>query len=172
MSEEANQPKEKHCCKKLLVLVILSLLISIGALVTSIYALVGNSSIGGSEKAVVISKQYDKGKSYDKAKESAKPMIIYFYTDWCGYSQKFVPFFHKLTKDREAKKLFSMVYVNCEKQENAKLMEEFKVQGFPSVYVVDKKGNHTHLDNQLFFAEDPVEAIKEAAEKFIEEKED
>lgn len=171
MSEEVNQPKEKHCCKKLLVLVILSLLISIGALVTSIYALVGNTT-GGGEKAVVISKQYDKGKGYDKAKELGKPMIVYFYTDWCGYSQKFVPFFHKLTKDREAKKLFSMVYVNCEKQENSKLMEEFKVQGFPSVYVVDEKGNHTHLDNQLFFSEDPVEAIKEAAEKFIEEKED
>ena len=167
MSEETNQPKEKHCCKTTLVLVILSLLISIASLTTSIFALVGNSA-GGGQKVVVISKQYDKGKGYDKAKELGKPMIVYFYTDWCGYSQKFVPFFHKLTKDKEAKKLFSMVYVNCEKQENAKLMEEFKVQGFPSVYVVDKDGEHIHLDNQLFFSEDPVKAIKEEAKKHIE----
>lgn len=169
MSEE-NRNEQVCSCKKLAILVVLSLLISIASLVTSIFAM---SNGGGTQKKVVISTQYDKGKSIEKAKETKKPMIVFFYTDWCGYCQRFAPTYHKLSKDKEIKKNFAIAYVNCEKEENHKLAEEYGIQGYPTVYVVDKNGKRTQLENQTFFGENAVDTIKENALKAIDEdKED
>ena len=68
MSEETIQQEKKHdcCCKKTFLLVLLSLLLSIGSLATSICTL----SKVPTDKKVVISTQYDKGKSLAKAKET------------------------------------------------------------------------------------------------------
>ena len=172
MSEENQQTQnqEHSCtCKKLAVLVVASLIISILSLGTSIYTLTQG---GAGEKKVVISTQYDKGKSYEKAQKTEKPMIVFFYTDWCGYCQRFAPTFHKVTKDRDIKKNFAIAYVNCEKPENNSLMGEFDVHAFPTVYVVDKNKNKTHLDNATFFGDSAVEKIKEASLKAIGEDED
>lgn len=161
MSEETqNQEQEKKDCKCKLfaVLTIISLIFSIAALTTSIYAL--NGGIGeGSGKKVVISKQYDKGKSYAKALETNKPIIAFFYTDWCGFCQRFVKTFYKVSKDKRIKKTFAIAYVNCEKDENSALVKDFGVQGFPTVYVIDAQGNRTHLDNGTFFNDDSKETI-------------
>jgi thiol:disulfide interchange protein len=69
------------------------LFFSIAALATSIYAIQGGSAGGGSAtgKQVVISKQYDKGRTLQKAQATNKPIIVFFYTDWCGFCQKFIP---------------------------------------------------------------------------------
>ena len=48
-------------------------------------------------------------------------------------------------------------------------MEEYYVQGFPTVYVVDKEGNKTQLENQTFFNEDSVEVISKKALELIGE---
>ena len=173
MSEENQQMhQEEHSCncKKLAILVVMSLIISILSLGTSIYNLV-SGGIGG-EKKVVISTQYDKGKSYEKALKTEKPMIVFFYTDWCGYCQRFAPTFHKVTKDKEIKKNFAIAYVNCEKDENHPIADEFGVHAYPTVYVVDKNKNKTHLDNMTFFGDNAVEKIKEDSFKAIGENKD
>jgi len=170
MSEEQIQQvenKEHNCCKKLLVLVIVSLLLSIASLGTSIFNMVNDGAQGG--KKVVISKQYDKGKSLEKAQETKKPVIVFFYTDWCGFCQRFAPTYHKFSKDKDIKKNFAIAYVNCEKPENSKKMEEFDIHAFPTVYVVDKEGKKTQLENQTFFGEDAVNVMKENALKLIGE---
>ena len=170
MSEETNQEvKQEHkCnCKIGVVLVILSLLFSITSLGLSTYTFV-NSDIATNKK-VVISKQYDKGKSLEKAQETKKPVIVFFYTDWCGFCQRFAPTYHKFSKDRDIKKNFAIAYVNCEKPENSKKMEEFGIHAFPTVYVVDKEGKKTQLENQTFFGEDAVNVMKENALKLIGE---
>jgi len=71
----------------------------------------------------VISKQYDKGKSLQKAQATDKPVLVFFYTDWCGFCQRFVPTFYKISKMPKIKKNLAIAYVNCEKQENHKIME-------------------------------------------------
>ena len=77
MSEEQIQQvenKEHNCCKKLLVLVIVSLLLSIASLGTSIYNMVNGGGEGG--KKVVISKQYDKGLNSSSFKiSSSNPLL-------------------------------------------------------------------------------------------------
>lgn len=176
MSEEMNtqtENKEKFEQNRrftvVVVLLVLSLLFSITALGLSIFTLNGGK-INLQHKAVVISEQYDKGQSLDLALETKKPMIVFFYTDWCGYCQKFIPTFSKVTKDSKIKSNFAIAYVNCEKPENAKIIEEYGVNGFPTVFVVDKEGKKTHLDNADFFNHDSKTTIKNKALELIEAK--
>ena len=152
-----------------MVMVIISLLLSISALTLSVLSFKGGS--GASQAGpVVISKQYDKGRSLDKAIATKKPMVVFFYTDWCGFCQRFIKTFDKVTKDRKIKSNFAIAYVNCEDQNNHKYMEEYKVQGFPTVFVVTKDGKKVHLDNNTFFNDDSVEVIKNNILDTIEEE--
>lgn len=165
MSEEQNQNEAKHncSCKKIAFIAFLSLILSIASLAVSSY-LYANVTI---EKKVVISTQYDKGQSLEKAQKTEKPIIVFFYTDWCGFCQRFIPTYSKLAKDSAIKKNFAIAYVNCEDSNNAKTVQDFKVQGFPTVYVIDKKGNRTQLDNNTFFNDDSVEVLKNKALELI-----
>ena len=167
MSEEL---KEKTCCcKKALVLSICALILSIGAFGLTLFGLTGGQVLVGQQaagKKVVISTQYDKGQSYAKAQETKKPMIVFFYTDWCGYCQRFAPTFHKIVKSKEIKKNFGIAYVNCEKSENQNLMQEYGIQGFPTVFVV-KDGKKTALENGTFFGSDAVNVVKARIQEIV-----
>lgn len=172
MSEEQVKQEKKSCkCVLMAVGVILSLLFSIAALTLSILSFNGTSVASGSSQGgeVVISKQYDKGRSLEKALATKKPVIVFFYTDWCGFCQRFAPTFDKITKGSKVKKNFAVAFVNCEKEENGKLMQEYGVQGFPTVFVIDKNGKKTQLENGTFFNDDSVEVVTENVMKLIEE---
>lgn len=177
MSEEQNLNKEedkKNCkCKLIIAAVILSLILSTASFVLSTLAYTGASN-GGEQggKQVVISKQYDKGRSLAKAKETGKPIIVFFYTDWCGFCQRFAPTFDKITKTKDIKKNFAIAFVNCEKEENHALMQEYGVQGFPTVFVIDKNGKKTQLENGTFFNEDSKKVVSEKAMELISEEDD
>ena len=165
MSEEQTQEKSCKCKLVIVVLTIISLIFSIAALATSVYTLLqGSNSSGGT---VVISKQYDKGRSLQKAQDTDKAIIAFFYTDWCGFCQKFIPTFDKVTKDSKIKKNFAIAYVNCEKEENQKIMQEYGVQGFPTVIVIDEQGKRTPLDNNTFFNDDSKDVITKRALELI-----
>ena len=173
MSEEQNLNQiedKKNCkCKLIVVAVILSLILSTASFVLSTLAYTSGGSVEGQGKQVVISKQYDKGRSLAKAKETGKPIIVFFYTDWCGFCQRFAPTFDKITKVKDIKKNFAIAFVNCEKEENQPLMQEYGVQGFPTVYVVDKNGKKTQLENGTFFNEDSKKVVSEKALELIKE---
>ncbi len=162
MSEEQNQNTKKPCKFALLMtLVVISLLMSIAALTMSILNYAGG--IEGTNKKIVISKKYDKGRSLDKARETQKPIMVFFYTDWCGFCQRFAPTYDKITKDKRVKKNFAVAFVNCENPDNSKYVKEFNITGFPTVFVIDKDGEKTQLDNHSFFGDDAKEeVIKEA----------
>ena len=167
MSEEI---KEKSCCcKKAIVLALCSLILSIGAFGLTLYNLLGGQipvAQGNAGKKVVISTQYDKGQTYAKAQETKKPMVVFFYTDWCGFCQRFAPTFHKIVKSKEIKKDVGIAYVNCEKQENSQLMQEYGIEGFPTVFVV-KDGKKTQLENGTFFGPDAVEVVKAKIQEIV-----
>ena len=168
MSEEKIELNEHKCsCKKTTVLIVIALLFSLISLGMSTYTMVG--SMQNAEKKVVISTQYDKGKSLEKAQNTKKPVIVFFYTDWCGFCQRFVPTYHKFSKDKEVKKNFAIAYVNCENQENSKIMQEYQINAFPTVFVIDKEGKRTQIENQKLFAPDAVNVMKEEALKAIGE---
>ncbi len=71
----------------------------------------------------------------EQAKLSGKPMMVYFYTDWCPYCRKFEK--HTLSNPDVQKALsaFIKVRINPEKgtREN-QLGDQYRIEGFPSVY--------------------------------------
>lgn len=170
MSEEAqNEEKVNQRCKFTLVILlsIVSLLFSITALTLSVVTMKGGINLAKEEKKVVISKQYDKGKSLDKAIATKKPILVFFYTDWCGFCQRFVPTYDKITKDKQIKENFAVAYVNCEDSANAKHVEEYGIQGFPTVYVVTKEGKKVQLDNNTFFNDNSDKVVRDRALEII-----
>ena len=174
MSDEQNNTQEKKCNKKTgIVLIILSLLMSFSALGLSIYNTVAlhNGGIQTNDGKVLISKKYDKGQSLAKAYKKQKPVVVFFYADWCGFCQRFAPTFHKVTKDKEIKKKFAVAYVNCDKPENRDYMEQFNVQGFPTVYVINNDRSKVQLENSTFFNEDSADTIKTNMLNIIKEAE-
>ena len=169
MSEEQNELQVEKNCKftTVLVISILSLLFSVTALTFSLTGVSSSEGGGQDRNAVVISRQYDKGRSLDKALEAKKPMLVFFYTDWCGFCQRFAPTFDKITKDGNIKKNFAIAYVNCEDQNNQKHTSDYGIEGFPTVYVVDKDGKRTRLENETFFTETAKEDVVNKALELI-----
>ena len=168
MSEEQIQQTEKKCnCNRAVALIsIAALFISIISFVLSTYTLVSGATPGEGKK-VVISKQYDKGQSLEKALATNKPVLVFFYTDWCGFCQRFVPTYNKIAKLPKIKKNFAVAYVNCENESNKKTVEEYQIHAFPTVYVIDKEGKRTQLDNNTFFNEDSREVVSKKALELI-----
>ena len=178
MSEEQIETKEKNCKGGLLIgLSIATLVFTIATFGLVLYAMISgggfnlNLGAGGQRegKKVVISTQYDKGQSLEKARETKKPIVVFFYTDWCGFCQRFAPTFAKITKDKEIKKKFAVAYVNCEKEENAKDVKAYNIQGFPTVYVIKEDGEKEQLANETFFNDDSVNVVKEKMLEIIED---
>lgn len=89
---------------------------------------------------------YDLGMTYDKAKTENKPIIAVFYVDWCTYCKKFMP---RLDKVRNINKEdFNVVLINVENPENMKITEEYRISGYPTVYIIDPMyDNRVHIDN-------------------------
>lgn len=113
-----------------------------------------------------ISSIYKKLPSFEENLKKDKPVIVFFYTDWCGYCQRFQPIFDKVIKNDKIKEKFNFSAVNCEDQKNSKLMEEFQVGGFPTVYLVGKQGKEKiYVQNsELYVDEDGSSLVK----KFVE----
>ena len=172
MSEEQNvQTEEKKCKSELLFpMVLITMICSIATFILLLVGVISNGSISLPQagapkvkegKKVVISTQYDRGRSLAKARATKKPIVVFFYTDWCGFCQRFAPTFDKITRDKAIKNNFAIAFVNCEKEENQKDMQEFDVKGFPTVYVIKEDGSKTQLENGTFFNDDSVKVVKE-----------
>lgn len=174
MSEE--NLNEKKCYKKMLVTgVIVSLLFSTVALALSAFTLLGiNGHIPSISMGqdLPISKKYDRGRSLDKALKKNKPVIIWFYVDWCGYCQRFAPTFDKVTKNKDIKKRFAVAFVNGDNKDSAKLMQEYSIHGFPTVYLLNPEtGEKVLIDNGKMFSPDAEEDLIRDIKEFLRPKE-
>ncbi len=174
MSEE-NLNQEKKCYKKLLIAgVIVSLVLSILSFTISIVAILGASghlpSISANSN-LPISKKYDRGRSLKKALKKNKPVVIWFYVDWCGYCQRFAPTFDEITKDKFIKKNYAVAFVNCEDPKNQELLKEYGIQGFPTVYLLNPKTQEKlYVDNFKLFMPNAKDVFVSDSKKFIETK--
>ncbi len=156
-------------CNKLLVVfrIIVLILLSVIAFNTFIinakldifFKAVGLRADAKPTQDFLISEKYDNGVGLVKALESKKPVVVWFYVDWCGYCKKFADTFDKLSKDSVLKEKFEFAFVNCEEPENKALLEEYKVQAFPSVFVINK-GKSEFIDNSLLFGNNAVKNLK------------
>lgn len=160
-----------NCTKKkvLTALATAAFVLSIVSTALSGVALYKINAISAQSKPVVISKQYDKGQNMEKALKTEKPMIVWFYTDWCGFCQRFAPTFGSITKDRKIKKNLAIAYVNADYPENQTLMMEYGVEGFPTVFLVNPKTKEkVQIDNNKLFAPDAKKSLVEEFLKFAQ----
>lgn len=159
----SDENKEKCGKKKLLTaLAVIAIVLSGVSLILDGILIHKLNAKGILQEPVVISKQYDKGQSMEKALKTEKPVIVWFYTDWCGYCQRFAPTFGKITKDKKIKNNFAVAYVNAEMPENQALVQEYQIQGFPTIYLMNPKTNHKELvANEKLFTPDAKEKLVE-----------
>lgn len=76
----------------------------------------------------------------EEASHIEKPIVAMFYVDWCGYCRKFMPVFGKFAN--KYKNDYSFVVINCDNYENSKLIDDFHIVGFPSLFIIDNQINH------------------------------
>ena len=93
---------------------------------------------------------YDTNISYNEAVRMGKPIAIDFYADWCPHCQAFAPILYDVRKQYEDK--YTFVTVNGEKPENAQLMKEFNITGYPSLFLVNPKTNQKILVDQSLYS--------------------
>lgn len=102
-------------------------------------------------------------KGIEQAKLRNSPVVIDFYTDWCGYCKVLE---NKIFPDPEVSKLlenFTTLRINGE--EHPEIAGNFKVSGYPTVLFLDKNG--AYLDRIVGLPSSPMMAkkLKEVYEK-------
>jgi thioredoxin-like negative regulator of GroEL len=74
-----------------------------------------------------------------KAGEQGKPLLVDFYTDWCGYCKKL---------DKQIEEIAGTVnkfaYYKVNAEQNRALAKEFGVRGYPTVVIVKPDGSEVH----------------------------
>jgi thiol:disulfide interchange protein len=91
------------------------------------------SSVASAEAWLEGAAGYEQGVA--QAKSANKPMVVMFYTDWCGYCRKLQK--NVLSKPEVIKALsnFVQVRINPEKgSRESQLAEEYGIQGYPTVF--------------------------------------
>lgn len=119
--------------------------ILISALVLIVVGLSVKSCMAILPKTNMRPSDYDIGLTFDKAKLQDKPILAVFYADWCTYCVKFMP---RLDKVRNIyRDDINVVLIDVENPKNRTLVEEYKISGFPTVYIVDPKYDYSaHID--------------------------
>ncbi len=87
---------------------------------------------------------YSTGLTWKKAQTLNKPIVVNFYVDWCHFCQEFAPVLDKARKQYSLK--YSFVFINCDDSKNEPLIRKFKIQGFPTLLLVDKN-KKVYVDN-------------------------
>ena len=182
MSHENNEAKKGKCkCSKFR---IFNGIVLTAVLVSSVTSAYYSYSVDKTLKAIIkgiqpsaaqaapvaasndsITKKYAKNRTLEKAQKTEKPIIAFFYADWCGYCKRFAPTFDKITKNGDIKSNLAVAYINCEAPENAHLIGEYQIQGFPTVYLINPKtGIKEQVNNSELFT---ATAEKDLTQRFV-----
>jgi thiol:disulfide interchange protein len=87
---------------------------------------------------------YEGAAGFDQAiaaqKENNQPILLYFYTDWCGYCKKLDRDVLATSKFGNDYRSLLKVKVNPEKgQAESGLAARYRVRGYPTVLIVDSR---------------------------------
>lgn len=93
--------------------------------------------------------EYGIGISYESAIQKERPFIAMFYTDWCTYCKKFMPEYKILSEVYKDK--YNFVMINAEDSANNKVVNDYAIGGFPTVYIIDPAiDNRVLINNTLY----------------------
>ena len=114
-------------------------------------------------KKNMLPSDYDLGVTLEQVKDQDKPILAVFYVDWCTYCKRFMP---RLDKVRNINKdNFNVVLFNVESPVNEKIVNEYKIGSFPTVYIMDPKyDNRVHIDNAFL---ETVESLNIEVQRYL-----
>ena len=96
---------------------------------------------------------YELDMAYDEALKQNKPVILLFYTNWCGACKRALP----LIKAQREKfgETFVFTSLNAEDTKYAETIKDYRLRCFPTVYIIDPKyDNRVHLEVSYLFNAD------------------
>ena len=96
---------------------------------------------------------YELDMTYDEALKQNKPVILLFYTNWCGACKRALP----LIKAQREKfgETFVFTSLNAEDTTYADTIKDYRLRCFPTVYIIDPKyDNRVHLEVSYLFNAD------------------
>lgn len=136
-------------------LIAVAILLLIGISVTSCMAILPKANMKPSD--------YDLGVTMEQASKEDKPVLTVFYVDWCTYCKRFMP---RLDKVRNInKKDVNVVLINAEAPENEEIVKEYKITGFPTVYIIDPQyNNRVHIDGPYL---ETVEILNAELQRYL-----
>lgn len=136
-------------------LISLSILILAGVVSAASFALMPKASHKPSD--------YDLGVTYEQAAKEDKPIVGVFYVDWCTYCQRFMP---KLDKVRNINKdKLNVVLINVDDPQNAKIANDYRISGYPTVYIMDPVyDNRVHIDSAYL---DTVNSLNKEVQRYL-----
>ena len=114
-------------------------------------------------KAQMKPSDYDLGVTYEEAAKIDKPIIGVFYVDWCTYCQRFMPRLDKVRNINKDK--FSVVLINVDDPKNEKISKEYRISGFPTVYILDPQyDNRVHIDSAYL---ESVNSLNKEVQRYL-----
>ena len=92
--------------------------------------------------------------------------LVLFYADWCGHCKKFKPVWDEVAGgvNTDGQQKLVKVNVGDSSEESEKIMKDYKVDGFPTIVLVDKSGSN----NEINIYEG--ERTKESLEEYVNSK--
>ena len=99
---------------------------------------------------------------YNEITDFDKPSIVLFYVDWCGYCRRFMPEYGKLAKKLADK--YNFAIINCENPKNIDMVTKYHISGFPTVFMIDKKLDHSF---SLYLSSQSTDVLEEELNNYI-----
>lgn len=110
--------------------------------------------------------EFKTGISYEDAMKDNKLVVIDFYADWCPHCQRFAPLFNEISKKMDGKVNF--VAINSEDEKNQAVVNEYEIQYFPTVFVVNPKTKKKEqIDSSIIF---DIKAFENKIQEYVDDK--
>ncbi|MHB9037706.1 MAG: thioredoxin family protein [Armatimonadota bacterium] len=139
---------------------ILILLATLFVLVTA--GLAAQVSVGAQKKS--IDWKTDFGKAVKAAQKAKKPLLVDFYTEWCGWCKKLDQDTYTNEDVIRLSKKFVCVKVDGDKHRD--LVEKYKIDGYPAILFLDSKSKEVKrvvgYEGPKQFLQDMQDALKTA----------
>lgn len=106
---------------------------------------------------------YNIGITYESAMKDKKPFVALFYADWCTYCKRFMPKYKILSEVYKSK--YNFVMINVEEPKYEKVVKDYAISGFPTIYIIDPSiDNRILINNGLY---DNLFSVRTELERYL-----
>jgi thiol-disulfide isomerase/thioredoxin len=118
--------------------------------------------------AHAISWSYDLESALKRAKDKQKPVMVDFYTDWCGWCKKLDSTTYADTKVTGLAAKFICVKIDGDK--NRETVTKYSISGYPTIFLLDPNGSVANRIVGYTGPEELAKAMKAVLDRAAPEK--